>query len=53
MVVLGSAWVESYLQHLRDGRSSRIADFVANKVDLFDGGVFLSEIERKHTVSGC
>ena len=41
-----------YLEHLCDGRSSLIADFVVSKVDACDGGVFLSEIEQKHTVSG-
>ena len=52
IVVLGSAWVECYLQHLRDGRSSLIADFIISKVDACNGGVCLSEIERKNTVRG-
>ena len=52
IVVLDSALVESYLQHLRDGRSSLIADLVPSKVELFDGGIILSKIERKDTVRG-
>ena len=42
----------SYLKHLCDGRSPFIADVVVFKVELFDGGVFLSEINRKDTVRG-
>ena len=54
VVVLGSAWVELYLQHLRDGRCSRIANVVVSKVEDLDGGVCLSEFAQKDTVSwGC
>ena len=42
----------SYLEHLCDGRSSLIADVVVLKSELFDGGVFLSEIDQKDTVGG-
>ena len=42
----------SYLEHICDGLGSAVADFVPLKVELFDGGVFLSEVERKDTVSG-
>ena len=42
----------SYLEHICDGLGSAIADVVPLKVELFDGGVFLSEVERKDTVSG-
>ena len=45
--------MESYLEHICDGLGSAIADFVPLKVELFDGGVFLSEVERKDTVSGA
>ena len=52
IVVLGSAWVESYLKHLCDGRSPFVADLVALKDERFNGGVFLSENESQDTVSG-
>ena len=52
IVVLDSAWVESYLQHLCQGHSSLIANFVVSKVDACNGSVFLSKIERKDMVSG-
>ena len=41
-----------YLQGFCEGCCAGIADVVPAKVELFDGGVFLSEIERKDTVSG-
>ena len=53
VVVSGSVWVESYLKHLCDGRSYLVANFVVTKVELLDGGVLLSENERKDTVSGA
>ena len=42
----------SYHEHSCDGLGSAVADYVPLKVELFDGGVFLSEVERKDTVSG-
>ena len=42
----------SYLNHLCDDRSPFIADVVVFKVKIFDGGVFLSEIERKDMIRG-
>ena len=41
---MGSVWVKSYLKHLCDGRGPLVANLVAIKVEIFDGGVFLSEI---------
>ena len=44
--------MESYPEHICDGLCSLVADVVSFKVELFDGGDFLPEIERKDTVSG-
>ena len=44
--------LEPYLQGFCEGCCACIADSVACKVELFDGGVFLSEIEKTDTVSG-
>ena len=44
--------LKPYLQGFREGCYAGIANFVIFEVQLFDGGVFLSEIEQKHTVSG-
>ena len=43
----------SYLEHLCDGLEPLVAHSVVFKDELFDGGVFLSEIERKSMVSGA
>ena len=49
----GHLGLESYPpEHLCDGLCSLVADVVSFKVELFDGGDFLPEIERKDTVSG-
>ena len=44
--------LKPYLQGFCKCCCAGIADFVASKVERFDGGVFLSEIEQKDTVSG-
>ena len=41
-----------YLQNLCEGCCAGIADSVASKDERFDGGVFLSKIKHKDTVSG-
>ena len=50
-VTVGHCGSGSYLKHLCDGNGTGVADFVASNEELFDGGVFLSEIEQKHTVT--
>ena len=45
-------WDPTPAEHICEGLSSLVANFVAFKDELFDGGVFLSEIEGKDTVSG-
>jgi len=44
--------LKPYRQGFCEGCYAGIADVVASKVELFDGGVFLSEIKQKDTVSG-
>ena len=44
--------LKPYLKGFCEGCCAGIADVVSSKVELFDGGVFLSEIEQKDTVSG-
>ena len=44
--------LKAYLQSFCEGYYAGIADVVASKVELFDGGVFLSENESQDTVSG-
>ena len=45
--------LKAYLQSFCEGYYAGIADFVASKVECFDGGVFLSKIKHKDTVSGA
>ena len=44
--------LKAYLQGFCKSSCAGIADFVASKVERFDGGVFLSKIKHKDTVSG-
>ena len=44
--------LKPYRQGFCEGCYAGIADVVASKDERFDGGVFLSKIERKSTVSG-
>ena len=44
--------LKPYLQGFCEGCCAGIADVVGSKVELFDGGVFLPEIERKDMVRG-
>ena len=44
--------LKPYLQGFCKSCCAGIADFVASKVERFDGGVFLSKIKHKDTVSG-
>ena len=44
---------KTHHEHVCDGLGGHIGEFVLAKVEARNGGVFLQEIDRKDTVSGC
>ena len=53
MAGVGSLGLGSYPEHICEGLSSLVANFIVSKAELFDGvGVFLSEIEKTRLAGG-